>query len=290
MPLPAVLLPFAGTITAWVNRTLVVAGAAYLYDAFDIEKIKRDVFDWIIAYFSERAGITLDYDDPLSEASITSGISNRIGIPMRSLRDPVTLKEDLDSYVSGQLSARSGYQVNSVVNVDVLKNDLERIAMAVLTEKLGVPAGVLPGEGELLNPAAIKERLLSWAKAEIFTRLESEAGISVDEIMAMADVEGLAATMNRQLTDMESFERITAQRIAVRIANQMGSRAVADYQRVVMQDTKQSRRRRQVKEAQRRFREKHGNRWLYAPVDFFPERANLTAWFYAESEVGGPVG
>jgi len=266
MPLPLVLVPLLTTIEGWVGLSLSAYGLAALKKDFDFEKIKRDVFDWVIAYFAERAGINLDYENPLSEESITSGISNRIGIPLRSLRDKEMMKEDLDAFVVAQITERSGYQVHSVLNVEVLKNDLERIALAVMTEKLGVPAGVLPGEGELLNPAAIKERLLSWAKAELFTRLESEAGISVDEIMAMADVEGLAATMNRQLTDMESFERITAQRIAVRIANQMGSRAVADYQRVVVRDTKKSRRRAQIKAAQDKFRARHGNRNLYIPL------------------------
>ncbi|KXB29250.1 hypothetical protein AT959_14840 [Dechloromonas denitrificans] len=229
--------------------------------------VKKEINDAIVKEAAERAGVTLDAENPLSDASLANAVFQRTGIPLRSLRDQVLIKEDLDTWAASLVSAKSGYTIRSVSNVAILKEDLQRTACAVLTERLGIPAGVLPSDGQAFDPEAIKTRLLAWAKAEIMTRVGEDVGVSVDEIMALGDVESVAYELNSLLKLADSDMTVTGRKLAVRVVNQLAARSVVEYQQVVQGDTKASRRRLQNRKAQERFRAKWGNRQKYVPLD-----------------------
>lgn len=63
------------------------------------------------------------------------------------------VEEDVENYAALLVSEKSSYQIHSVTNTTILRADLERIAAAVLSEKIGLPLGVLPGDGEEFNGA-----------------------------------------------------------------------------------------------------------------------------------------
>lgn len=272
MPIPIVVaaVAFVKAMTArFAAMTFIekTAAAIVVYDLWD-NGLREDVEAYAVKMAADTAGLVLDPDEPFTDASFSNAISQRTGIAIRSIRDQQMIKEDLDTYAAGLVSERSGYHVRSVSNVPVLKEDLQRIACAVLTERLGIPAGVMPADGELFNPEAIKQRLLSWAKAELFARVGEDIGVQISEIMAAGDMELVAAEINALLKGMDSGFEVTGRKMAVFVANRLATKSVTEYQAVAAGDTKKTRRQLQVKIAQQRFRAVHGNRQKYIPLGF----------------------
>lgn len=230
------------------------------------EDVNAAVLGWIVEHAATRAGLALDPEDPLSDASFAGALSQKTGITIRSLKDRDMIREDVDMYAAQVVSDRSGYLVHSVSNVAVLKADLQRIAAALLSDRLGIPAGVLPGDGEEFDAAAVKERLLSWAKAELMTRVNEEVAIHTQEIMDAGGLEEIAADMNSRLASLGSVENVTARQLAVQVATRLATGAVVDFGKVAKGMSKRTRRQLQLRDAQKKFRATHGNRQQYVPL------------------------
>lgn len=247
------------------------AVSQYLGPGKTLEEVKADgkayIFGWMVQTAAARAGLELDPNDPMSDASFANAISRRTGVTIRTLKDQQKIREDLDVYAAGLISERSGYQVRSVSNVAILRADLMRIATAELTARLGLPVGVFPGDGEEWQPGAVRERLLAWAKAEITANLNEEIGLRVAELEMFDDVQALAGMLNERLQVAGEGQQVTARGIAMQIANSLANKAVADYAAVAESGTKRTRRQLQLREAQRKFRAAHGNRQVYVPLN-----------------------
>ncbi|TXI72652.1 MAG: hypothetical protein E6Q49_06540 [Limnohabitans sp.] len=270
MPVP-VLVPLASVIGGRLASWLAWLGVAALVEKITSLGVVPVVYGWIADAAEYYAGLQLNRDDPLSEPSITGAISARLGFPLRTLKDAQMIREDLDAWAAGQVSARSGYLVRSVSNVDILKEDLERVAAAVLSDRLNIPAGVIAADGGVFDPVAIKARLMAWAKAEIMQQVAAEVGTSYEELAAVADVESLAGEINGRLAALNSDQFVTARRLAFNLANSVAMSAIVEYQQVTTGMTKRQRRQEQVRQAQAKFRRRHGNRQVYVPLGFSAE-------------------
>ena len=264
MPFP--LLALAPALVAWGTRALAVGGLASLFAAEPLQELERMLKEWVVAEAARRAGLSLDPDNPWTDASISNAVGQRVGIPIRSLRDPALIREDLDNFAAGLISERSGYLVRSVSSVDLLKEDLLQIAGAEMSARLGLPVGVMPGAGQAFDAVAVREQILMWAKAELMTQISGEIMISVAEIIGAGDLEGAAMQMNTDLLDAGSIENVTARQMAVRIASQLATAAVTDYNKLALSGSKKSRRRESLRAAQAKFRRAHGNRQIYVPL------------------------
>lgn len=267
MPVP-VLVPLATLIAgrmqgwlAWVGLS-TIASALYEYGVVDTVK------GWIVQAAMHYAGLELNEENPLSDESFSAAMSKKLGFPIRTLKDQQSIKEDLEAYAAAQISERSGYLVRSVSNIDILKEDLERVAAAVLSDRLNIPAGVIAADDGVFDPVAIKERLLAWAKAELMTSIEAEIGVSLEEIMAIPDIESAAGEINGRLALLKSDQFVTARRLAFNVANTLAMNAVTEYQQVATRMTKRQRRQEQLRQAQAKFRRRHGNRQVYVPLGF----------------------
>lgn len=267
MPVP-VLVPLASVIGGRLASWLAWLGVAALVEKINSLGVVPVVYGWIADAAEYYAGLQLNRDDPLSEPSITGAISARLGFPLRTLKDAQMIREDLDSWAAAKVSERSGYLVRSVSNVDILKEDLERVAAAVLSDRLNIPAGVIAADNGVFDPVAIKERLLAWAKAELMTSIEAEIGVSLEEIMAIPDIESAAGEINGRLALLKSDQFVTARRLAFNVANTLAMNAVTEYQQVATRMTKRQRRQEQLRQAQAKFRRRHGNRQVYVPLGF----------------------
>lgn len=264
MPLP--LGAFIPPLIAWGSRALATYGLARLFSDEPVQELRDMLVGWVLEQAATRAGLQLNPDDPFSDASLAGALSQKTGVTIRSLKDRAMIEEDIDAHAAALVSQRSGYVVRSVRNVEMLKADLQRVACALISEKLGLPAGVMPGDGEELDPVAVKERLLAWAKAELYSNINEQVGVSLQEIAAMGDVEALAVELSGQLRAMGSDEEITARRLAVQISSMMATRAVTEYQQAAQNMSKRSRRQLQLRDAQAKFRARHGNRQVYVPL------------------------
>lgn len=267
MPVP-VLVPLATLIAgrmqgwlAWVGLS-TIASALYEYGVVDTVK------GWIVQAAMHYAGLELNEENPLSDESFSAAMSKKLGFPIRTLKDQQSIKEDLEAYAAAQISERSGYLVRSVSNVDMLKEDLVRVSSAVLSEKLGIPAGVIAEDGGVFDPAAVKERLLIWAKAELMSRVEGDVLIGLQDILAVPDVESAAAELNNRLGAINVDQTVTARRLAVHLSNLLATDAVTGYQKAARAMTKRQRRQESLRAAQAKFRRRHGKREVYVPLGF----------------------
>lgn len=257
-----------------ISGIVAIFGAAYgvfhWADGKSLDDMKREIEEailgWLVSYAAQKAGLTLDANDPLSDASLSGAVSERLGFTVRTLKDKASLAEDLEDHATALISQRAGYQIHSVRNVAVLRNDLEQIGCAILSQRLGIPAGVLPSDGEVFDAPAIKGRLLSWAKAEILQNASGEISGMIADIQGFTDFESLAAEMNGKLEALGSVEQVSARKLALMVANRMATNAVADYGRVASGMSKRTRRQLQLRDAQRKFRAAHGNRQQYVPL------------------------
>lgn len=264
MPFP--LLALVPPLIAWGTRAAAVYGLGRLFSEEPVQELKNLILGFVVEQAATRAGLRLDPDDPFSDASMATAVGERVGVPIRSLKDRAMIREDLDGFAASLISEKSGFRVSSVQNVAVLKADLQRIGCALIAERVGLPVGVLPGDGEELDGALVKERILTWAKAELSVRMTEEAGARLAEIQGLADVEGLADELNGKLAALGSDKLVTARRLAVDLAGRMATDAVADFGKLAVVMTKRSRKQELNRAAQAKFRAAHGNREKYVPL------------------------
>lgn len=241
------------------------AGIASLVDTILTYDVKQQLYKIVAEEMSARAGIVLNPDDPFSDASVSAAIGDKVGIPLRSVKDKQIIKEDIDNFLAAKISATSGYQVTSVVNVEVLKSDLERIGAAIVSERSGLPLGVFePGQG--VDGAVIKERILQWAEAEIITRAAGKVGQIADKLANEADLEAVAQRINGRLGGLGSAETVTALAMCTKISVELASAAVQKFGRTAQEMDRKSRKRELGRAAQARFRAAHGTRQKYVPI------------------------
>ncbi len=264
--MPFVFLALVPALVAWGGRALAVYGLSRLFCDESVKELKAMLEGWVIERVAHYSGLQLNPDDPFSDASLAGAVGERIGVPIRSLKNVDTIREDLDGFAAAIIQDRSGYRVRSIQNVAVLKEDLMQIGMAEFSGRLGIPAGIMPGEGVAFDAAAIRVQLLAWAKAEMLTQFEGEIQTAVAEISAAGGVVALAESMNNSLNEVGSIERVTSRKIAFRVANMMATQAVADYGKIAASGSKKSRRRESLRAAQAKFRAAHGNRQVYVPL------------------------
>jgi hypothetical protein len=260
MPLP--LLGLVPAISTWVVNTLAVGGLVSLISDNSIQDLKRLILGHVVEYAAKYAGLELDPDDPISDASFSHAVSLRVGFAIRSLRDRDMIIEDLDNFAAAMISERSGFVVRSVKDVEVLKQDLQRVALAVVTERIGIPLGVSGESGIDLNPEEIKAQILAWAKAQLLAEIKASVRVDALEMAAWGDVEALVKVINERA---ESGQ-VSAHGVALKIADQLAVAAVGDYQKVVVGMTKKQRRRELNRWYQAKFRRNHGNRQKYIPI------------------------
>lgn len=269
MPIAVVL-----TLPQLVAGVVSIFGSAYGLLAWSEGKplsqmkqeIERMILDWVVSYVAHKSGLRLNDDDPLSDASFCNAISERIGVTIRTLKDKNLIKEDLDGYATELISSKSGYTVRSVQNVAMLKEDFLRIGAAELSARLGLPAGVMPGPGAVFDAGAVREQLLLWAKAELMAEVSSKASIKAADILGAVDLEATAAGLNARFDAKGLIDYVSAKQIAVRIASEMATDAIVEFQKFAINGSKKSRRRELLRAAQAKFRAAHGNRQKYVPL------------------------
>jgi hypothetical protein len=266
MPFPFAFAALVPPLVAWGTRAAATYGLARLFSDEPLDELKNMLVGWVIEQAATRAGLALNPDDPFSDSSLAGAVSARIGIPVRSLRDPAMVREDLENFTVALVSEKSGYQISSVTNPAALRADLQRIGAAIAAEKIGLPVGMLDGDPADFSGDEIKERVLAWAKAEIMLRATEKAGPLLAELVESANIEDVAAELNGRLAALGSTETIDALKLANKLAVGMATDAVAGFGKVAVKMTKRSRRQELNRAAQDKFRRVHGNRQKYVPI------------------------
>lgn len=264
--MPFFLAPLVPSLIAWGGRALATYGLARLFSENSVQELEEMLTGWVVGQVAARAGLQLDPQSPFSDASLAGAVSQKTGVPLRSLKDRAMIEEDLDDYAAALVSSRIGFQLSTLRDPVRLRADFERAALAVITEKTGIPL-VPAAEGETLSVDTIKAQVEDWAKARVMTELSTKAGAALEELGAAGvDFESLAQTMNEKLAALGSANVVDARMVALEVAERLVSSSVAQLHQTAVVGTKKSRRALQVLKAQQRFRALHGNRQKYVPL------------------------
>lgn len=248
----------------------LVTGAMSLTDTI-LTKIvghdlKAEVLAVIVGEVAAKTGLQLDPAEPWSDASIAGALSQRTGIPIRSVKDRAMILEDIDDYAAGRVSEKLGYRISTFRDPVRMRADFDQAALAVLTAKTGIPFSPL-AEGEALTAASIKDQIKDWARAELMLEMQGKAGEALAALGGPdVDFEALAAEMNGKLEALGSLERVTAGRVAMRVAESLVRESVSRFETTAADGSKRDRRAAQLRAAQRKFRATHGNRVQYVPL------------------------
>lgn len=279
MPLPGVILagaPWIARIAAAVLARIkaasllewVAAGGSVvsLVDTLMEGDLKKQAGGIIVEEVAKRAGLNLDPDEPFGDASIAGALSAKIGITIRSVKDRAMIEEDIEDFAVGRVSEKLGFPIRSLRDPVMLRQDFEGAALAMVAQRTGIPF-VPPAAGENLDAEAVKAQVLDWARAKIALEAAQSQAAAIAALSGNGvDFEAIAATLNGKLEAIESGDRVTAGRLALRCAETLVSESAAQLQRTAMGATKRTRRQLQLREAQQKFRAAHGNRQVYVPL------------------------
>ena len=268
MPLPALVLggvslaarltPIFRSKWAWMSAGALAAKTVDIYD---------EVKKWAVVEVAERAGLQLDPDNPFSDASFCNALYQKTGVQFRTLLDRASVEQDLESYAIEQIQMRTGFQmtVTSFRDVEGLKLDLVNIGLYTVQQRTGIPVAQVSGTPGEWGPQ-IKEQLLTYAEAELRQKLAGDAQNIAAKMGELVDLDALAGQINQRLSDIGSTQDIDVRGLALSIAQQVSAGAVNRFQVQAAKMNKQDRRAVQNREAQRRFREKWGDRRQYVPL------------------------
>lgn len=262
--MPIMFAPLVGALIAWGTRAAATYGLARLFSEEPVKELEQMVYSKIASFALERAGLNLDPEDPLSDASLSNAVSERVGFAIRTLKDKNSIIEDVEGYGLRLISERSGYQISSITDQAALKDDLQRISLQVLSERLNIPFVQAQGG---MDKEEIKKQVLTWAKTELLESMKGDVVFSVGEIIEAGDLEAVANDLNSRLSEMGSIEAVTVRQLALRAYEKMASDAVADFGRMAAGLEKRNRKRELNRAAQAKFRAAHGNRQRYVPLD-----------------------
>lgn len=227
----------------------------------------RAIEEWAAEQALERAGLELDEEDSLSDASFCHALEKRTGIVLRTLKDKVSVEEDIQAHVVMLIQQKTGFQmtVTNFRDVEALKLDLVNIGLWTVQQRTGIPIGQVSGTPQEWA-VQIKEQLFTYAEAELRQKLASDAQNIAAKMGELVDLDALAGQINQRLADIGSAQDIDVKGLAISIAQQVSAGAVSRFQVLATKMNKQDRRAVQNREAQRRFRAKWGDRRSYLPV------------------------
>jgi hypothetical protein len=263
MPFP--LLALVPPLIAWGTRAVAAYGLARLFSEEPVQELKRLIYSHVVEYAAHYAGLNLDPDDPISDASFSAAVSERVGFQIRTLKDRAMIEEDLEGFALQLIEQRSGYHLSSLRDVEALKGDVKRIGLQYVSAQVGIPLTGLEGD---ITPDVIKGQLLAWGKAQLLAHIGEESGVLVEEIVTAGGLEAVAQSLNSRLAAMGSREVVTARQFALKMAGNMATKAVEEYGKVAIVLDKKSRRRELNRSYQAKFRRNHGNRQKYVPLDY----------------------
>jgi hypothetical protein len=222
---------------------------------------------WAAAEALEKAGLELDAESPLSDASFCNALYKKTGVQFRTLKDRASIEEDLQTYAINLISQKTGFQmtVTNFRDVEGLKLDLVNIGLWTVQQRTGIPIGSVSGTPQDWG-VQIKEQLFTYAEAELRQKLASDAQGIAEKMGELVDLDALAGEINKRLDDIGSTQGIDVRGLALGIAQQVSAGAVSRFQVQAAKMNKMDRRAVQNREAQRRFRAKWGDRREYLPV------------------------
>lgn len=175
-------------------------------------------------------------------AALTREVSKKAGIPLRNVLDKELLQEDLEQYALAMVEQRTNIRLSSLRDVNALRADFVRIAGGVITERTGIPLT------DITNPEQVKLDVMSWAKDQVLLEVGEDVHSAV------------SAEWKNGVSMLKMVRERTGKNVSPKaLLRGVNDAMVARYMVKVEQSggqgmSKQDRRRLQNKMAQRKFR------------------------------------
>jgi hypothetical protein len=270
MPIPlvgaalAALMPetFAGFI-AWAT-TLVAAGK---FTNLNVEEMRAAVFEGVVKSFAVYE-FHLDPLDPFSDTSLAGAISEKIQVPLRSVRDRAIIEEDIMRFVSQKIGDRTGLYLSNPKDVNAVKADIMRFAGAKISEHAGIPLS------DITNRETTLAELKEWGLTQAYTMMAGDAKLAVDMFLkAGVNVDVIVRNINAQIERKEGAEPLDAKALVMAMMHSSMAQQLGRIAARGALNTMKTKRQLQMQAASMRFRERNagapgGNMW-YQRIDDF---------------------
>lgn len=89
---------------------------------------------FVIDYVQQRWGVVLSPSDPFSRGSISGGIGQKIGIPLRDVFDKEILLQDVGAGLAAMINARYGTTFTTFWPLETLQFEVEAQVFALLSD------------------------------------------------------------------------------------------------------------------------------------------------------------
>lgn len=237
---------------------VVVTAAIFSGDVVELwNSIKKDIYDAICGIAREKTGLELMPDDPLSDGSIAAALSARSGIEITTVKDPQVLMRDLSKHAAGIVKEHTGVPLTNLLSAGQVKVDIVAYAGDVVYEQSGLDIRGAVNYDEVQKKIAseVKNKLASLVVSRLRSAAEdfSNPEATLDELLSM-------------ISRAQEAKGLNVRDVALGTAASLVVASYAKMSAPMKRRVDAFRRRAQNREAQRRFRERHGNRMRYNPL------------------------
>lgn len=247
-----------GLLFAELGVAFAVTMAVALLLADNWEEVwnntKGEFFRAICGIARQKTGIELMPDAPFSDASFAAAITLKSGINITTVKDVEIMKRDLSAHASGIVKGHTGIELTNLFSVEQIKTDVVGHASKVVYDRTGldIQGAVSYDDVQKKIYKAVENRLAELvvqrlkAAAEEFANPEA----TLDDLLSM--VYRAQEAKNLKMRD-----------VALGAAASIVVAAYATISTPMKRRIDAYRKRAQNREAQRRFRQRHGLRMRY---------------------------
>lgn len=221
------------------------------------EKLKGAVYETIRDLMRQKTGLELDINDPLSDASIAAALSAKSGIELTTVMNRAVLIQELLTHASGLIQTQTGVPLTNLLSVEQIKADVVIHAENVVFDRTGLDIrGETNFDGvQKRIAAAVRDRLAEFVVARLRKAAEdfSNPEASLDDLLSM-------------VYRAQEAKGLKVRDVALGTAAALVVKAYSSMSTPIKRRVDAYRHRSQNREAQRRFRARHGLRMRYEKV------------------------
>ena len=217
-----------------------------------VDKVEAWVRNWIIKTAALKAGLVLDENEPISDASFCNAIYERTGVMLRTLKDKQAIKEDLAEWAASEIEQRSGVHLSNLLDADAIKADV----MTYGVNRIAVDAGIYLSDPS--SVAAITDDLKIWGKQQAMATVADDLAAS----LGLSNSDGVRLI---ELMAARGYAGIKPSALMKHANGVLVGYVKEEIDRAALFE-KKTRRCKQLRWSQAKFRRTHGNRQVYVPL------------------------
>lgn len=203
--------------------------------------------------------------DESFDAAFSEALSDRFDITITTLIDGDVLRNDLTKALTGRIETQTGLALTDITSREQIEADIAAFATLKIAEKSGIQLTDITDRDAIL--ADIRAHVEDKMTTLLAERLQDAAR---DFVATDTTVDQLIAMTVRAWEGEAQQLRYRAREIGLGTAAALVLAAYSEMDRGIKRRVQRTRRQMQNREAQRRFRERHGSRMKYQKLPAEP--------------------